>query len=365
MLQKRAGVLMGMTDESLVPTSVTNTLHFEGEVGEYFRIWIVNLALSIITLGIFSAWAKVRSNRYLYGSTYLDNHAFDYHGDPLRILLGRAIALTIVLGYSFSVTFAKWTIFIWAIIFIIAIPWLVRSSLRFNARNTSYRNVRFDFHGTYGGTFKTYVLWPVLSAFTLFLTWPFVHRSRSYYNINNHSFGGKQFNAVIPVGSIYMIYISACVIFAVAIIIIGTIMVATGVAAAPQGGGTATVAAIAPALILTAVLYGLLLLFLRSFVGTLLFNLAVNNTRLEEGLQIHSSLSPAYMTWLMGSNVVAVLCSLGLLYPWARIRQARYWTSSIAMLGSINAASFTAAPLRAKSAIGEEMAGLFDFDFGL
>lgn len=34
---------------------------FTGSAGEYFRIWIVNIALSIVTLGIYSAWAKVRT----------------------------------------------------------------------------------------------------------------------------------------------------------------------------------------------------------------------------------------------------------------------------------------------------------------
>ncbi len=30
---------------------------FTGNGGEYFRIWIVNLMLTIVTLGIYSAWA--------------------------------------------------------------------------------------------------------------------------------------------------------------------------------------------------------------------------------------------------------------------------------------------------------------------
>ena len=44
-------------------------LEFRATGAEYFRIWIVNLLLTIITLGIYSAWAKVRRLRYFYGST--------------------------------------------------------------------------------------------------------------------------------------------------------------------------------------------------------------------------------------------------------------------------------------------------------
>ena len=171
-----------------------HSLHFEGTGGEYFDIWIVNLALTVVTLGIFSAWAKVRNRRYFYGNTHIDTHAFDYHASPWRILLGRVIALALLLGYSLTAAMAPKAVFAWGLLFLVALPWLVRSSLRFNARNTSYRNVRFDFSGTYTGALKAFVLWPLFTAITLFTTLPLGHRARDYYNINNHSFGGKCFS---------------------------------------------------------------------------------------------------------------------------------------------------------------------------
>ena len=45
---------------------------FTGKTGEYFGIWIVNLFLTIVTLGIYSAWAKVRKKRYFYANTIID-----------------------------------------------------------------------------------------------------------------------------------------------------------------------------------------------------------------------------------------------------------------------------------------------------
>jgi len=39
-------------------------LRFTGRGTEYFGIWIVNLLLTIITLGIYSAGAKVRRLQY-------------------------------------------------------------------------------------------------------------------------------------------------------------------------------------------------------------------------------------------------------------------------------------------------------------
>lgn len=46
-------------------------LQFTGKGSEYFGIWIVNLLLTILTLGIYSAWAKVRRLQYFYRNTQL------------------------------------------------------------------------------------------------------------------------------------------------------------------------------------------------------------------------------------------------------------------------------------------------------
>ncbi len=65
---------------------------FKGNTAEYFGIWIVNLLLSIVTLGIYSAWAKVRRKKYFYHNTLIENVGFDYHAKPISILKGRLIA---------------------------------------------------------------------------------------------------------------------------------------------------------------------------------------------------------------------------------------------------------------------------------
>ena len=72
---------------------------FHGKASEFFSIWIVNLLLSIVTLGIYSAWAKVRTNRYFYGNTDIDGHRFSYLANPLQILKGRIIAVCLFASY--------------------------------------------------------------------------------------------------------------------------------------------------------------------------------------------------------------------------------------------------------------------------
>ena len=68
-------------------------LQFSGNAREYFGIWIVNLLLSIATLGIYSAWAKVRNKKYFLGNTTIDGRPFDYHATGRQILIGRAIVV--------------------------------------------------------------------------------------------------------------------------------------------------------------------------------------------------------------------------------------------------------------------------------
>jgi uncharacterized membrane protein YjgN (DUF898 family) len=66
-----------LNDGGTVPLA-TYRFAFTGRSGEYFRIWIVSLSLSVLTLGIYSAWGKVRKKRYLYSHTelrqYLGSH---------------------------------------------------------------------------------------------------------------------------------------------------------------------------------------------------------------------------------------------------------------------------------------------------
>ncbi|RYF66268.1 MAG: DUF898 family protein, partial [Comamonadaceae bacterium] len=37
---------------------------FTGSGGEYFRVWIVNVLLTIVTLGFYTPWARRRTAQY-------------------------------------------------------------------------------------------------------------------------------------------------------------------------------------------------------------------------------------------------------------------------------------------------------------
>src|SRR5581483_3448941 len=75
---------------------------FTASASEYFRIWIVNLLFTLLTAGIYSAWATVRKKRYFYGSTKFDGATFDYFASPRAILNGRIIAFAVFVVYALA-----------------------------------------------------------------------------------------------------------------------------------------------------------------------------------------------------------------------------------------------------------------------
>jgi hypothetical protein len=121
---------------------------FSGTGSEYFKIWLVNIILSVITLGIYSAWAKVRRKQYFYGSTKILGSSFQYLADPVKILKGRLIVVGFFILYSVLSILLPLVSGIMGLVFILILPWLIVRSRVFNARNSAVRNVRFGFKGS-------------------------------------------------------------------------------------------------------------------------------------------------------------------------------------------------------------------------
>ena len=62
--------------------------------------------------------------------------------------------------------------------------------------------------------------------------------------------------------------------------------------------------------------------------------------------------------------MIAVIFSLGLLIPWAKVRVARYVAEHLEMYGPKNVDSFVQAEQRSANVFGEEAADFFDIDLG-
>jgi len=133
-------------------------LIFKGNAREYFRIWIVNLCLTLFTFGIFSAWAKVRKKRYLYSHTKLAGVPFQYLANPLPILKGRVLGAALLFLWYAGEHFSLTLMLVVGALGVVLAPWVLVRSAGFNARYSGYRNFTFEFHGTYWGAAKTLAL---------------------------------------------------------------------------------------------------------------------------------------------------------------------------------------------------------------
>jgi uncharacterized membrane protein YjgN (DUF898 family) len=126
---------------------------FQGSGSEYFRIWAVNLLLTLVTLGLYYPWAKARRLRYFYGNTFIGEHALDFHGDPKLMLRGFLVAVAMVVAYSIA---GKVSVLAGVLAFFaVAAAWpaLFLASQRFRLANTSWRGLRFRFDGRLAGAY--------------------------------------------------------------------------------------------------------------------------------------------------------------------------------------------------------------------
>jgi uncharacterized membrane protein YjgN (DUF898 family) len=342
-------------------------LHFTGRGAEYFGIWIVNLLLTIVTLGIYSAWAKVRRLQYFYRHTDLAGSSFDFHGSPTRILIGRVIALGMLIAYNYSVRLqSALTVVVLAAIAVV-MPWLLRNSFRFRLYNTSWRGTRLHFRGTVARAYRVFLLNGFLTLITLYVMAPFTHQRLKAYQHDNSWFGRTQCSFHARAGQFYLVYLlllATIVVFAIVFGFSGIGGVLASLSQAQKQGGHANPQAVFRAL---AILYGVLILMgvsIGPVFHALITNLIWNNTRVGEH-RIECNMSPLVLIWITASNLVLVVLTLGLFIPWAAVRLARFQLESARLLPAGDLQEFVDAEPETIGAVGEEAATAFDFDIAL
>ena len=316
---------------------------FTGNGKEYFGIWIVNILLTIVTLGIYSAWATVRNNQYFYGNTRLDDASFQYLAKPMTILKGRLIALAVFAVYIVLSNLYVEAGVIFALALIPAVPWIMVKSLRFKAINSAYRNIRFDFQGRYGQAFMVSFIWPLLNLLTLLLLTPVVMKKTHEFFANGSRYGTSEFSLDASAGDYYRFFGKALLIAlafgVVAFLALRSNMQLTGMVIA---------------------FAGYIALFGYFIAG--IANLFFSSVQLgDHGFD--SDLEPVQMVWIYFSNSFLVGITLGLFIPWAKCRLARYRASRTSMLVAGDLNQFVAAEENRTSALGQELGDAFDVDF--
>jgi uncharacterized membrane protein YjgN (DUF898 family) len=364
---------------------------FSGSGGEYFKIWIVNLCLTILTLGIYSAWAKVRRNRYFYGNTHVAGNAFDYLANPISILKGRLIAVAFFVALSVSQNISMVAYGVLMLIFLVLLPWLIVRTMTFRARNTAWRNIRFTFDGTYGQAFTIFFLLPLLPIVLMFVPSLYAqpHDPASAYRVlvpmgigmllmvaigpyalyrqkrwlvehsgygsDHFYFDGRALDFYKVAGVMLLILIGMGVVAA--------LTVGGSVAGAAVGGADRSSAAFGATVAIMAI-FGLGYTYLFAYFNARTANIVYGGASIE-GHEFMADLSAWGLFKVYLGNLIAIALTLGLFIPWAKVRTARYMADHLWLAPNDDLDRFVAVQQQNVSAMGEEMGEMFDIDIGI
>ncbi|MCL1925920.1 MAG: YjgN family protein [Syntrophorhabdaceae bacterium] len=328
---------------------------FRGTGKEYFGIWIVNTLLKIVTFSVYTAWAKVRKRRYFAGKIFMDDEPFEYLASPRALFRGWLVAAAAIVAYTCADYFSKMLGIVISLIIMAFFPWVVVKSRIFNFRNQSCRNIRFGFAPKYAEGYRVMLGWPLLVPFTLGLLIPYVFYRQKKFLVENSSYGTTPFRFTATPREFYRIYTT--LVFKVVLFSLVFIAVFVGVAMfVPKQVGIYIL------MFLSVLPFFLVVVYFKTAIA----NLVWNSTELG-GLKFQSSMDVMDMCWLYFSGGVAVIFSMGLLFPWASVRVMRYRCERLSVHSQEGIGQFIADTASASvGAVGEEIGDLFgmDVDFG-
>lgn len=408
-------------DAGLDGSSTTYPVEFTGSGSEYFKIWIVNVFLTVITLYIYSAWAKVRTKRYFYGNTVIDGSSFEYHAKGKQIFLGRMIAtLLFIAVVVLSSLNPVLSIVLPALIFLV-IPWVVWRSMKFNARMSSFRNIRFSFRKKVGRLYAILVgipLIPFIVAIALiggfmalsgggaselfsagaggslpgylvsaiafipfvllYLTVPWIHKLLVSYSMNGHHFGTSSFKGEFSTGRSYLIYfytfLVGLLIFAILAALgalvayffkdqLGSLNLNPGASAV----GASNMAPSAPQFLILLIipLYMAIIFLLTAFFMARMRSYRYDPTTLADNVSFVSNVRTFPLWKLMFTNLLLIIFTLGLAYPWTKVRSARFFAANTHVVSKVPLGSFIAEEQKNVAALGEELGEAFDIDMDI
>lgn len=378
-------------------------IEFTGRGLEYFGIWIVNILLTIITIGIYRPWAKVRTRKYFYNNTRIDGSVFDYHANPVAILKGWLVVFAFLVAYNIISSINPGMGMVFSAVIMLMVPWAVVRSRAFNLRNTSYRNVRFYFGTDTMKSYKVfaivgipYVLFVLSSAFTmsfmpdpserlvappppphalalmgitgftaLMLTPLFITRLYQFL-VNGSALGRSHFTTQLRARVFYKVYGLA---FVIAMVVFAVIFFGLKAFANPdfiRSVATTQQEAQAIVLLITIVvmlLYMFSIYLISAYTTVATLNEVWNKTRIQDN-HFLSELRVLRYGWILLSNAFFILITLGLYTPWAKVRMMRYRVENLSIQAADDLNNFIDQRRDEMSALGEEMGDALDLEFG-
>ncbi|HET8700498.1 MAG TPA: YjgN family protein [Nitrococcus sp.] len=304
-------------------------IEHHGTGGELFIIFIVNLLLKIVTLGIYHFWAKTRVRRYLWTQTSIDGERFEYTGSGRELLIGflKAVGLYIlaVMGFmalSWAATAlvgpkgGPLAMTVFALLIVFAAGAARYASRRYLLTRTRYRGIRLGLEGSAWRYAALAFGYGLLTIATLGLAAPWARMALDRYVYNHQRFGSLEFEFDGRGGDLFKSF-ALCLLLAVPTLGLSLIWYA-----ATEARYVAS----------------------RLRLGPVHFGLAVSGGQ--------------FLGLVLG-NLLLILATLGFAMPWVTVRTLRFFTARTQVVGELAYDAVLQAQ-EAADATGEGFADAFD-----
>ena len=210
------------------PINRFTPLGFTGTARELFGIQFVNILLTLLTVGIWIPWARVRKRRFFYNNTRILGDGLDYLATGFDLFKGWSVVVIILAGfYALPLLGVPFLQEGTSLALLAVYPSAINRSLRFNARNIVWRDVRFDFSGTYLGSAWYLFLLPFIGVLSLGILMPLASKGMREYVARNYRFGAARFSGKGQLGHYYGAGVRTLLL---TLLLIGLVTVLSGLA---------------------------------------------------------------------------------------------------------------------------------------
>ncbi len=348
-------------------TSGAHALRYTGPTGTLFAIFFKNLALTIITLGIYRFWAKTRERRFLWSGTSIDGEPFEYTGTGKELFFGFLKAMLILVPLFVAIELlalllpgdvaAHGVSAIQGLLVLILVFVGTFAARRYRMSRTTWRGIRMQQDGSPWRYAAIALKGLFLSIVTLGLYVPFMQTSLTRFETENLRFGSKPF---LFTGSAWAIWKQYFVLWiSVVVLVVGLIAVMAGL---QESFELSDMPAFSAGLSLIPLIVLIAIIAMSFHYQARFARFRAGSTRLGEIGFSAPELNGWKLFGLMAGNYVLKLLSLGLLTPLAMQRTMRFWTRHTQLEGQIDPARIAQA--ERGPGTGEGLAGFFDIDMG-
>jgi uncharacterized membrane protein YjgN (DUF898 family) len=368
---------MSVVDAASAPPSGPPRITWTHPPGGLLGLSLVNGLLRVLTLGVYHFWGKTEARQRIWAAVRIDGEPLEYRGTGGELFRGFLIVFALVLLPLSLIGFLPLLVGtnLWGnLAFQIAVFVLILGfgglamfrARRYRLSRTRWRGIRGGLSGSSTPFAWTYFWSTLLIPVTLgwIIPWRAARLQRDLFNETR--FGDRAFTFEGRSGPLYrrfwLVWVSAIVLYVVASSAAAAVYIAPLMKNRQQPDVPLPPPTLGQAAILVAIGLGALLIFamIRAWYSSRMFNYFASETRYH-GCRFRLATTVPSLVWLVATNYLMRLLSLGVLSPVAEARTMRYIIERLSIEGTVDWPAVGQNP-DALMARGEGLAEAFDVD---